>query len=110
MSVSHLLQIPKSMKKDLAVAAISQVGRKICDWTAAIAIPSADQTLMDPLTFRTALANVKIQQPVNYQYLHKYGQRYWRQPENTQNPKHKETSTNVEATLFTTNKEGTCAM
>ena len=53
---------------------------------------------------------VKIQQPVNYQYLHKYGQQYWRQPENTQNPKHKETSTNVEATLFTTNKEGTCAM
>ena len=30
---------------------------------------------------------VKIQQPVNYQYLHKYGQRYWRQPENAQNPK-----------------------
>ena len=39
----------------------------------------------------------------------KYGQRYWRQPVNTK-PKNTETSTNVEATLFTTNKEGTNVM
>ena len=50
---------------------------------------------------------VKIQQPVTTSTYTKYGQRFWRQPE-TKTQKHKETLTNVTATLFTTNTEDTC--
>ena len=51
--------------------------------------------------------SVKIQQPVNYQYLHKVRSAVLASARKHTKPKHKETSTNVEATLFTTNKEGT---
>ena len=50
---------------------------------------------------------VKIQQPVNYQYLHTVRSAVLASARKHTKPKHKETSTNVEATLFTTNKEGT---
>ena len=50
---------------------------------------------------------MKIQQPVNYQYLHTVRSAVLASARKHTKPKHKETSTNVEATLFTTNKEGT---
>jgi len=71
-------------------------------------ILSSKQTLQVLLGLGEGLVPCENLTTCHYKYLHKVRSALLASASKTRKPKTQETSTNVEATLFTTNKEGTC--